>query len=130
MMEYIPSFQHAREQEKLTEEQEAYLEQFIQERIAAGHSTPTSASGEAEEHLRLAYQVVGLDPPTIRWFDSPLTFVLEPEPIPQSIEMLLRTSLEARVAATIPERISEPIWDDLFMMIDRIINNGVNLDQK
>jgi hypothetical protein len=121
MMEYIPSFQHAREQEKLTEEQEAYLEQFIQERIAAGHSTPPSAFGEAEEHLRLAYQVVGLDPPTIRWFDSPRAFVLEPEPAPQSIETRLRTSLEARVAATIPERISEPIWEEFFFtMLERI----------
>jgi hypothetical protein len=54
-MEHIPSFQHAREQEELTEEQEAYLEQFIQERIAAGHSTPVPASPEAEEQLRLAY---------------------------------------------------------------------------
>lgn len=119
-MEHIPSFQHAREQEELTEEQEAYLEQFIQERLAAGHFTPASASGEAEEHLRLAYQVVGLDPPKIRWFDSPLAFVLEPKPAPQSIETLLRTSLEARVAATIPERISEPIWEELSTMLERI----------
>lgn len=123
MMEYIPSFQHAREQEELTEEQEAYLEQFIQERIAAGHSAPVPPESEAEEHLRLAYQVVGLEPPQVRWFDSPLAFVFEPEPAPQSIETLIRTSLEARVAATIPEHINEPIWGELSSMMERIGDN-------
>lgn len=88
-MEHIPSFQHAYEQEEFTEEQEAYIDQFIQERIIAGSSTPVLAEAEAEEYLRLAYQVVGLDPPQIRWFDSPLAFVLEPDPAPQSIETLL-----------------------------------------
>lgn len=122
-MEHVPSFQHVREQEEFTEEQNAYVEQFIQERIATGLSTPTSASSEAEAQLRLAYQVVGLDPPQIRWFASPLAFVLEPKPAPQSIETLLRTSLEARVAATIPERISEPIWEELSMMLERIGDN-------
>jgi hypothetical protein len=67
--------------------------------------------------------VVGLDPPKIRWFDSPLAFVLEPEPAPQSLETLLRTSLEARVAATILERISEPIWGNLSSMMEQIENN-------
>jgi hypothetical protein len=125
MMGHIPSFQDAREQKELTEEQEAYLEQFIQERTAAGYATPVraEAEAEAEEHLRLTYQVAGLEPPHIRWFDSPLAFVLEPEPAPQSIETRLRTSLEASIAATIPERISEPVWVGLSYMIERIGTN-------
>jgi len=85
--------------------------------------TPCLFVQKQKQRSTCAYQTVGLEPPHIRWFDSPLAFVLEPEPAPQSIETRLRSSLEASIAATIPERISEPIWGKLSYMIERIGTN-------
>lgn len=123
-MERLSSLQFRREQEALTPEQEAYVDQFTQERIAATLSTTATDVAKAEEHLRQAYQVVGLEPPHIRWFDSPLALALAPEPAPQSIETLVRTSVEARIATTIAESMSESVWDSLFTLLD-VIGDGV-----
>jgi uncharacterized membrane protein YcjF (UPF0283 family) len=62
-----------RGQKKLTLEQEAYARQFAQERATA-MLEPEVDELAAEDHLRRAYQVAGLAPPRIRWFDSPLAF--------------------------------------------------------
>ncbi|GHO99623.1 hypothetical protein KSF_096710 [Reticulibacter mediterranei] len=64
-------------QQCLTSEQEEYARQFTQERITR-MLTPTAIDEqEAEMHLREAYRVAGFHPPdTIRWFDSPIPFVL------------------------------------------------------
>ena len=66
-----------RGQQRLTPQQEEYAGQFAQERIA-GMLVPISINEqEAEVHLREAYRVAGFGPPvTIRWFDSPIPFVL------------------------------------------------------
>jgi len=62
---------------RLTSEQEEYARQFTQERITRMLTPIAIDEKEAEMHLREAYRVAGLRPPdTIRWFDSPIPFVL------------------------------------------------------
>lgn len=39
-------------------------------------STTAIDEQAAEEHLRLAYRMVGCEPPQIRWFDAPIPFAL------------------------------------------------------
>ena len=64
-------------QMQLTPDQEAYVRQFAQERIASMLSTTAIDEHEAEAHLSKAYEVAGLPPPQrFVWFDSPLGFVL------------------------------------------------------
>src|SRR3954463_16002164 len=63
-------------QQALTEEQRAYARHFAQVGIANMLSPAAIDEAEAEAHLRQAYQVVGATPPRIRWFDSPIPFVL------------------------------------------------------
>lgn len=66
-----------RGQPSLTSEQEAYARRFAQERIAGMLSPAAINEQEAEAQLRDAYRVAGLPPPaTIRWFDSPIPFLL------------------------------------------------------
>jgi hypothetical protein len=66
-----------RGQQYLTPEQAAYAREFARERVAAMLSTAAISEQEAEVHLREVYRVAGMKPPiTIRWFDSPLSFVL------------------------------------------------------
>ncbi len=60
----------------LTEEQDAEVERFVQARIGAMLSTSPPSDAEAEASLGQAYSVVGLEPPRVRWFDSPLAFAL------------------------------------------------------
>lgn len=62
-----------RGQRRLTPEQQVSARQFIQERCAAQLS-PEADEQAAETHLLQAYQVAGLPPPQILWFDSPLAF--------------------------------------------------------
>jgi hypothetical protein len=62
-----------RRQKQLTPEQEAYARQFTRERVAAMRE-PEADEQAAEDHLRRAYQVAGLVPPRVRWFDSPVAF--------------------------------------------------------
>ncbi|HLW01790.1 MAG TPA: hypothetical protein VKT82_24260 [Ktedonobacterales bacterium] len=61
-------------QPTLTPEQEAYAQQFIETRMAAMLSCAAVDEAEAEAHLRAAYRVAGLEPPQVRWFDSPHAF--------------------------------------------------------
>lgn len=64
-------------QEHLTPEQETSACQFAQERIAAQLSTAPVDEAETEELLKQALWVVGTkSPPQIRWFDSPLSFMM------------------------------------------------------
>jgi hypothetical protein len=68
-------------QQRLTPEQETWAREFTQERIAAMLSTAEIDEAEAEGHLRQMYQVQGMVPPErIRWFDSPLRFILADSP--------------------------------------------------
>lgn len=109
---------------ELTEEQAAEVERFVRARIAAMLST-TPNDAEAEAYLGQAYGVVGLDPPQVRWFDSPSAFALAPGLPPQSLELLLRTSVEARVVAMCAERVNEDLWGALTIRLLESIGDGV-----
>src|SRR5215472_15355342 len=85
-----------RGQKKLTPEQEAYARQFAQERATA-MMEPGVDELAAEDHLRRAYQVAGLAPPRIRWFDSPLAFNQAREP----------------EAETEQDQEAKELWDDM-----------------
>ena len=126
-LEQWPSFQPlpGPDQEDLTEEQDAEVERFVQARIAAMLSTTPPSDAEAEAYLFQAYGVVGLEPPRVRWLDSPIAFALAPDLPPQSLELLLRTSVEARVAATCAERVSESLWDGLSTSLLEQISDAV-----
>jgi hypothetical protein len=65
-----------RGQQQLTPEQAIYAREFARERIAAQLSTAPIDEQKAQEHMFYSYRVVGRKPPvTIRWFDSPFSFV-------------------------------------------------------
>lgn len=122
-----PSFQRVREQEgELAEEQQAEVNRFTQTRIATMLSTSEAdeLETEAEIYLRQAYGIVGLESPKIRWFDSPISFALVPEHAPHNLELLLRTSVEARVAATITEQVSVSLWSALNGSLE-VVGEGV-----
>lgn len=72
----LPCPKIVRGQQELTPEQRAYAHDFGHAHIAAVLSTSPIDEQEAEAHLRDAYRVAMLPPPTtIRWFDSPPSFV-------------------------------------------------------
>lgn len=74
----LPCPKIVRGQQQLTPEQEAYAHQFARERIAAMLSPTPIDEQEAEVHLQAVYRADGKEPPaTIRWFDSPYSFVQE-----------------------------------------------------
>jgi hypothetical protein len=110
---------------ELTEEQDAEVERFVQARIGAMLSTKPPSDAEIEASLGQAYGVVGLDPPAARWFDSPIAFALAPDLPPQSLELLLRTSVEARVAAMCAEHVSESLWGALSIRLLDPLSDGV-----
>jgi hypothetical protein len=112
-------------QYELIEEQAAEVERFVRARIGTMLSTTPPSDAEIEANLGQAYGVVGLDPPAVRWFDSPIAFALAPDLPPQSLELLLRTSVEARVAAMCAERVSESLWGALSIRLLDPINDGV-----
>jgi hypothetical protein len=110
---------------ELTEEQAAEVERFVRASIAAMLSTTPPSDAQAEAYLGQAYGVVGLDPPAVRWFDSPIAFALAPDLPLQSLELVLRTSVEARVAAMCAEGVSESLWDALSIRLLDPISDGV-----
>ncbi|GHO63754.1 hypothetical protein KSC_026460 [Ktedonobacter sp. SOSP1-52] len=94
-----------RGQKKLTREQEAYARQFAQERATA-MLEPEVDELAAEDHLRRAYQVAGLAPPRIRWFDSPLAFTQARE-------------LEAETEQ-VQDQEAKELWDDMQACVTRL----------
>lgn len=110
---------------EFTEEQDAGVERFVQARIAAMLSTTPPSDAEVEAYLGQAYGVVDLAPPRVRWFDSPIAFALAPDLPPQRLELLVRTSVEARVAAACAERLSESLWAALSLRLLDPISDGV-----
>jgi hypothetical protein len=63
-------------QQQLTRAQEDYFYQELEAQGAAMLSCEPIDKAQAEAHLRDAYRVAGLEPPRIRWFDSPGSFAL------------------------------------------------------
>jgi uncharacterized protein DUF6745 len=110
---------------ELTEEQGAEVERFVQARIAAMLSATPPSDAAVEAYLGQAYGVVGLEPPRVRWFDSPIAFALAPDLPPQRLELLVRTSVEARVAAACAERVSESLWTALSIRLHDPISDAV-----
>jgi hypothetical protein len=110
---------------EFTEAQDAEVERFVQARIAAMLSTMPPSEAEIEAYLGQAYGVVGLEPPRVRWVDSPIAFALAPDLPPQSLELLLRTSVEARVAAMCAEQVRESLWGALSIRLLDPISDGV-----
>jgi hypothetical protein len=86
-------------QEELTLEQTAYARQFARTRISVMLSTVAVDEQQVEEHLWQAYRTVGCQPPQIRWFNSPIAFVLAHFPLGLmgKIRKKTRTSLSASV---------------------------------
>jgi len=94
-----------RGQKKLTPEQEAYARQFARERVTA-MLEPEVDEQAAEDHLRRAYQVAGLAPPRIRWFDSPLAFN-------QARELASKTEQA-------PDQEAKELWDNMQACVTRL----------
>ncbi len=96
----MPCPKIVRGQERLTPEQEAYARQFAQEHIASMLSTTAIDEAEAERHLREAYRVARSRPPAaIRWFDSPIAFILDS--VRASVWDSVRASVGASVRASV-----------------------------
>jgi hypothetical protein len=108
-----------RGQEQLTPEQEAYAHQFAQERIDAMLSTAAIDEAQAEEHLRNAYRVAGLEPPQVRWFDSPSTFVMAH--LEDSLESFVRDFLWASLAnslwASVGDSVLVSVWHSVWKLV-------------
>jgi hypothetical protein len=98
-------------QEKLTPEQEDYARQFAQERIAAMLSTSAIDENLAEEHLRAAYKVAGLELPKVRWFDSPISFVRAS--VRASVGASVRDSVRASVGASVRASVGASVRDSV-----------------
>lgn len=117
-------------QKELTPQQVAYARRFAQERIAAMLSTESIDEQEAERHLREAYRIVGIEPPTtIRWFDSPLAFVLAS--VPDSVWEGLRVSVWDRMWARVWDRVQHRTWANVGDHVvgdrvwDRVVVDGM-----
>jgi hypothetical protein len=106
----LPCPRMVRGQQELTSEQEAYARQFAEERIAAMFSTAAVDEQEAKEHLWNAYRVLGLKPPHMRWFDSPVPFVEE-------YSSTLKYSRE--------ERAWKGVWDSALSLARDSVRNSV-----
>src|SRR5579884_2101636 len=71
-----PGPEIVREPKRLSpEQQQAAARHLMQVRVASMFSCAAIDEAQAEAHLRQAYRVAGLEPPQIRWFDSPLSFL-------------------------------------------------------
>jgi hypothetical protein len=100
----LPCPKIVRGQKKLTPKQEVYARQFVEERIAAMFSTAAIDEAEAERHLRNAYRVGGIKPVPVRWFDSPIPFVIA------SVEGSVEDSVGNDVWRKLWSRVTVDVW--------------------
>lgn len=120
--QHLPCPKIARGQQRLLPEQEAYLHLFFQERLAAMLSCAPINEQETEDYLSHAYRVLGLKTPRIRWFDSPLAFMVAYAPqwrtnsygtaLGESIQRQLEAVME-HVLLGIWDGVSDTIWDQV-----------------
>jgi hypothetical protein len=123
MVSILPAWPRLmRGQEKLLPEQQAYARQFAQERIAALFATTAIDEQAAEQHLRDAYHVAGLVPPAaIRWFDSPIAFVMAHfgggasvwDSVGASVWASVRASVWDSVGASVWASVRASVWDSV-----------------
>src|SRR6516164_9560724 len=102
----LPTFPSPRirpEQKRLTREQRAYAQQFNQKYITLMRSLVEVDEAEAEEHLRHAYLVADLAPPRIRWFDSPMAFLLA----------VIPPDIRSKMGLPVEDRGEMSIWVDV-----------------
>jgi hypothetical protein len=118
----LPCPRIARGQQHLLPEQETYLHQIFQERLAAVRTCAPINEQEAEGYLSQAYRVLGLAAPRIRWFDSPLAFLAAytPQWVSHSSGTELGENVHGQIQALVEhvllgiwESTSEPIWDQV-----------------
>src|SRR5581483_1560351 len=114
----LPCPKIVRGQERLSPEQEAYARHFAQERIAAMLSTAASDEAEAEEHLRQAYRVAGLEPVPVRWFDSPIAFV-------QAHFLDVWDSVQDSVRASVWASVRDSVWASVWASVGAIVLDRV-----
>ena len=108
----LPCPKIERGQQQLLPEQQASLLQFFQERLAAMQTCALINEQEAEEHLRQAYRVLGLESPRIRWFDSPLAFMAAyaPQWVSNAAGTELGKSIQSQME-TLVENVLLGIWE-------------------
>ncbi|HEU5199526.1 MAG TPA: hypothetical protein VFU32_07810 [Ktedonobacterales bacterium] len=103
------SLQLHKDQQALTPEQEMEATRFAAERVQAQLSTEPVDEQEAEELLKQAYQVAGLEPPsTTFWLDGPLDLVRLF--VPSSVEASVDARAWARLIEGVGENVGEHIW--------------------
>lgn len=76
---------------------------------------------EAENHLRQAYRVAGLEPVPIRWFDSPIAFVQAhlqvggqvKAQVGDQVWYQLYEKLRAQIRAWVGDQIGDQVWDQV-----------------
>jgi RNA polymerase-interacting CarD/CdnL/TRCF family regulator len=123
-----------RDQQELTEEQEAYVREFARKRLAAMLSTVPIDEQEGEAHLRAVYRVARVAPPgTIRWFDSPLSFLQAceqgtywPGDVVTQMWDSLWESGNPRVWSHVEERLPHMIQDRVLSSVPKRIRDRVN----
>ena len=103
-----------RGQQKLTPEQKAYARAFARERIAAMLSTAPIDEQDVEAQVRQVYSAAGVKPPrTIRWFDSPRSFIQAYIPDYERLNAISRDdcSRQCRVFCRFPSmKILSAVW--------------------
>ncbi len=136
-----------RGQERLTPEQAAYARQFAQERVAAMLSTTPMNETVAEKHLQQAYRAAGLEPPRMRWFASPATFVRAniqeredsvgnadvwtsvwtsmEESVRRSVRNSMGTSEWYKLGNGIKESVGDSVWHNLGDSVRNSVRNGL-----
>lgn len=136
----LPCLKIERWQEALTPEQQASVSQFAREQIAAQLSCKTIDEQEAEAHLRIVYHLVGWEPPTIHWFDSPVAFVLahfpdnvwDCPPVMEAsvkararMQNRMRKRVRKSIEASVEQRVQDQIWIHVGASVEQRVQDSV-----
>src|SRR6266567_2175752 len=125
----LPCPKIVRGQQELTAEQQAFALHFAQVCIASMLSTTAIDEAEAEAHLRHAYRVAGREPPQVRWFDSPISFVVDSmdKDILGNMDSMwdsVRDSVESNVRDSVGDNVWNNVWNSIMdSMWDNVWNN-------
>lgn len=127
-------------QKTLTPEQQTFARQFTQEQIAAQLSCQTIDEQEAEAHLRFVYHLVGWEPPTIYWFDSPVAFVLAHFPdsrwnassimeasmkVRAHMQNRMRKQLRKQLEAIVEQHVRDQVWVQVGALVEKHVQDSV-----
>lgn len=115
----LPCPKIVREQPEFTTEQHAYARQFAQECITSMLSIEAVDEAEAEAHLSQVYHIAGLKPPQMRWFDSPMAFLLAYAPpkmwesLSASVQGSLKSSVWKSQKAKLGTSVDDTVWESM-----------------